>query len=101
MLSGKIYSSLPSKSTYVAPVVVLSTYNTSHSNSDTSESRKQFPKKSEQAYDTDMSQQTVAIPIRNTEYQSSGVFDPCIINTPPSEFINILKNRLNIFSKSL
>ena len=101
MLSGKICSSLPSTPTYVAPVVVLSTYNTSHSNSGTSESRKEFPKKSEEAFDTDMSRQTAAIPIRNTQYQSSGIFDPCIINTPPSEFINILKTRLNTFSKSL
>ena len=44
---------------------------------------------------------TVSIPIiQYTTHLSNELFDPTIVNTPPSEFMNHLKNRLDVYYAS-
>ena len=69
---------------------------TNHKSADT---MKQFPRKS--IAEKEPNKKSIAIPINYREIHVTGqLFDPTIVNTPPSEFIDQLKDRLQIYFSS-
>ena len=60
---------------------------------------KRFPQKS--IAENEPNRKSIAIPMNYREIHVTGqLFDPTIVNTPPSEFMDQLKDRLQIYFSS-